>query len=283
MKKKIPQILHRYWRKFLLKFFGIRPNGRSRPILAPATFPKTIWLYWAQGEDDAPELVKFCMRSWAAMNPDWDLNFVSDANASRFVSMAGIPPTLRPAHKSDVLRVRLLAKYGGVWADATCLCTVPLDRWLPVVMQSGFFAYSRPARDRMISSWFLASVPNGMITQRLEEATTRYWRSRKVAGHYFWLHYLFEWNVIVDYQFRQYWRATPHLSADSGHLLQRHFKGYARATCKLEESHFAAIPVHKLTWKEGLKVNDIISYIMDSGLSIDAKRALTSTGNDHKS
>ena len=64
-----------------------------------------------------------------------------------------------PNHRANVLRMELLARHGGVWVDATCFCVRPLDEWLPAQMSSGFFAFARPARSRLLANWFLAARP----------------------------------------------------------------------------------------------------------------------------
>ena len=46
-----------------------------------------------------------------------------------------------PAAESDLLRLYLLNKYGGVWVDSTNLCRRPLDDWLPSAARQGFFAF----------------------------------------------------------------------------------------------------------------------------------------------
>ena len=44
--------------------------------------------------------------------------------------------------RSDIIRLALLNRYGGVWADSTMLCLEPLDRWLTRdSMQSGLWMY----------------------------------------------------------------------------------------------------------------------------------------------
>jgi hypothetical protein len=56
--------------------------------------------------------------------------------------------------------MELLRRHGGVWADATCYCLQPLAEWLPSKLApAGFFAFDRPAPDRMLASWFLAAQP----------------------------------------------------------------------------------------------------------------------------
>ena len=79
---------------------------------------------------------------------------------------------------SDLVRLELLHRYGGVWGDATTVCAKPLDGWLNQYARHGFFAFDRPGPDRMISTWFLAAHKGSYIVERWRDAAARYWRDR---------------------------------------------------------------------------------------------------------
>ena len=122
--------------------------------------PKKLFMYWHQGWNNAPDIVKHCAATWKRNNPTWDINLLDAVTIGKKVKLPAALKTLNlplPAH-SDIIRICLLKKYGGVWADATLWCVRPLDDWIDSVCAStGFFAYDKPAVDRPISSWFLAS------------------------------------------------------------------------------------------------------------------------------
>ena len=42
----------------------IKDNRDRRIADSCGSFPKTIWMLWYQGWENAPELVKRCRRSW---------------------------------------------------------------------------------------------------------------------------------------------------------------------------------------------------------------------------
>lgn len=142
---------------------------------------KKIWLLWIQGISDAPYIVKACYQSWLEKNPGWEVvildeNTLTDYLGQDFSLHKNTGNNLASA--SDIIRVNLLAKYGGVWVDATCLCMQPLDEWLFNNAESelDFFAFSRPTKDKLISSWFLASEKDGKFITRLKEETNGYWQ-----------------------------------------------------------------------------------------------------------
>ena len=118
-----------------------------------------------------------------------------------------------PEALSDQIRLELLNHHGGVWADATAMCATPLDDWLEDRMTNGFFAFSRPGQDRMISTWFLASHTGGYIVKRWRDAACAYWLGRNARDNYFWVHKLFEQVYEHDPKFRIIWEKTPQISA----------------------------------------------------------------------
>lgn len=235
---------------------GSRYPSRNLRVARP--LPRTLWLYWAQGVSSAPGLVQACIKTWEDMNPEWKLHHLDAATAGKYVDTTDLPAGISHAHRADIIRIRLLSKYGGVWADATCLCSKPLESWLPPLMQSGFFAFTQPSRDRILSNWFLASEKNGYIANVFSKEVTKYWRGRKKADNYFWFHHLFEWQTHRDKTFRNLWRATPQVSADGPHLAQRYLTG-KRTNPKITDAGILeAIPVHKLDWKADIKMDDMI-------------------------
>lgn len=101
-----------------------------------------------------------CLESWKQNNPSWDVIFLDGSSLKDHVNL-NVPREklthLDENHQADLVRVCLLAQYGGVWVDATVFCVAPLDGWLHGCMDSGFFCFYKPGRDRIMSSWFLAT------------------------------------------------------------------------------------------------------------------------------
>lgn len=184
---------------------------------------------------------------------------------------------------SDVLRINLLAQHGGVWADATCFCTKPLDEWLPEYMSTGFFAFERPVADRMIGSWFLAASKYNYIIKTFQLKVNAYWHdnpgmqfietsrwrflNKRLAKMnkrvwfsdlttkilkvypYFWFHFLFEQIYLHDENFKAMWDVTPKISADIPHTI--FFGGMYEPLTDTLKAHIdnKVAPVYKMTWK----------------------------------
>jgi hypothetical protein len=230
----------------------------SVPTIRPlSTFPRIIHLYWDQGFDEAPEVVRLCVQSWVAHHPGWTIRYWQKESASEIVPVANLPEGLGVTPYSDILRTELLKQYGGVWADATVYCTRPLDGWLPQIMLlTDFFAFSRPGKDRVIASWFLAARPNTAFLQMLSDAIRHFWSAQeKPTRVYHWVQYVFEYLLRTSGTFRHEWACSPTLSAMPMLAAQEELTG--GASDQARPDLYAAVPMHKLTHKKTINPSDL--------------------------
>ena len=146
---------------------------------------KTIWMAWFQGENDPsiPNLNKHCIQEWRRLNPDWDINVLTNDNIIEYVPeyfeiiSKGID---RPyVHRSEVLRVLLLSKFGGVWVDASVFPVQGLSSFYDqIVNDTGFFTYRFFPRKLSPNggyaetvSWFMcADYPKHPLIEKLKPA-----------------------------------------------------------------------------------------------------------------
>lgn len=252
--------------------------------------PRKIWILWYQGVSDAPFIVQRCIESWIKQNPTWEVIILESSNIDKYVTLDIPEETLANlplAHQSDLIRLLLLSKYGGVWCDATTLCNIPLDMWIDEYTESQFFMFEKPGADRLISNWFIASQKNSPICLKLynelksywmknnftppnipqrilnrvlskilnrSDKTTKYWFNPVVTEFlkiypYFVFHYLFERLISVDIESKTIWHSTKKLSATPPHLIQKlGFFTYPDDAIKKKINNNKA-PLYKLTWK----------------------------------
>ena len=148
---------------------------RSPPPL-PGGTPRTIWTFWRQGWEHAPELVRRCLRSWAHHNPGWTLRALDRDSLPAYAGIDEAVPLLADVRSimtaSDLARLDLLRAHGGVWVDATCFCRRPLDEWLPDHMNSGFFSFERHGWP---TYWFMAAAPGNRLIETWRRESRAWW------------------------------------------------------------------------------------------------------------
>jgi len=224
----------------------VRELAAADSVVEPG--PPRVWVYWGQGWAAAPAIVRRCHEELVAAHAPGEVVALDDGLVPYWVT---IPPQLRkrtaerPAAYADVLRLELLARYGGVWVDATCLVRGPLPQRLPELMPQGFFAFRYS--EAHISNWLLASEPGGYVVTLLRAALATYWRHHRTLIHYFVFHHLFEALYLLDEGLRTRWDATPTLLSDAPHQLQ-HAQLEPYDPQRLAELLDASF-VHKLTHK----------------------------------
>lgn len=214
---------------------------------------KPIFMLWFQGWGQAPPICKACVRSWKQLNPGWQVVLLDChtlpawCNWRRDIPNVANKTIQRPA-VSDIVRLKLLKEYGGVWADATTFCTRPIDDWLP---DDPFFAFSNADPNKRVSSWFLKSDVHGSIVQIWDEAVTNYWSQRDKMDNYFWVHQLFASLVATNREFNLLWQSCRPLPNKAPHFFHRMgFNGSMNEQVE-EEITRGETPLYKLTWKNG--------------------------------
>jgi hypothetical protein len=245
--RRLPSRMY-VWRFFEPRMSELRDRAKRSQRRQPSGGKsENVFVYWAQGIENAPEIVKSCYRSISrfAGRPvvtlrDEDLHEWVDLDP-RVVNRTA---DLR-AHFSDILRVELLKKHGGIWLDATCLLTERLPPSDELLGRSDFFAFRRS--ETQLSSWCLAARRSSYIVHMLSAALQMYWESHDQLIEYFLLHSIFEVLNNLDDRFFREWSARTDLDVEPACLMQRSmYKPFEPTSwAQLSTGSF----VHKLTYK----------------------------------
>lgn len=242
-----------------LRRLGLIRARDGRDSSRPKVIPKIIWIYWAQGEAEAPVLVRASIDSWRRMNPEWDVRVLDASTAPDAADLPVSPETVPIQSYADLLRLRLLNTEGGVWADATVYCVTPLDHWLPFIAQKGFFAFRWTPGDawmiwpnigRDVTNWFIAAAPGTPIIDAWDSISRAYWSGgRTEPDVYFWPHFLFDLMRMGRRRFRRDVAEMPSVGCYGPHLVHDHITTGAMEAEDLRALLVSgAAPVQKLRW-----------------------------------
>jgi hypothetical protein len=139
--------------------------------LAPA--PRIIWAFWKE-HGQLPDVVQASILTWQRFHPDFRIEVVTPASLRTFVDLDldALKWLDGPTRESDVVRMHLLAKYGGVWLDASCLLAAPLhffqDVFSPVGREfAGFFLekFTTHPCYPVVENWAFAARPGSPFMQ----------------------------------------------------------------------------------------------------------------------
>lgn len=216
-------------------------------------YSKKIWVFWWQGIENAPRLVKRCFQSVKENLSDWEIILVTEHNYKNFCQFPEIiikkmeEGQITLTHFSDLLRLELLIKHGGLWLDATVLCTnsdIPQS-----ILNSDLFVYQaqKPGADGhavIMSSWCMFARTNNIILIATRELLYNYWKKNTKMDDYFLLHQFF--TIACNY-YPEEARKIPPFSNSIPHILLLHL--FERYDNQYWEDLKRMTCFHKLSYK----------------------------------
>ena len=224
------------------------------------TVNRTLWLLWLQGETSAPALVRQCISSWRAFNSGWNIKVLSLDNLSEFIDLPRFPRHVSDNHKANIIRLRLLERHGGVWADSTTACQIPLDDWIDAAAGQGFFAFTRPQPLRAVANWFIAARPNNPLLRAWRRWSEAYILSRRRPRSYFWQHHTFDWLLMRYPELYDVWANIPKVSARGPHVMQRLIDGHLSEHEVPTPEALRRVPLLKLNRRKGYELTQIRKF-----------------------
>ncbi|MDO4317101.1 MAG: capsular polysaccharide synthesis protein [Lachnospiraceae bacterium] len=234
----------------LKKRYG-RYIGEINPT-TEGSFHRIVWLSWLQGIENAPDLVKKCYESVKENFSDWNIVVVTANNLHEYTEFpeyilekwkSGV---ISNTHFSDLLRIELLTRHGGLWLDATVYCTGTLsayiektDLFLHQVLKPGYTGHIN-----RISSWMIWAKSNDPILTETKNLLWTYWKKEKKLFDYFLLHYFM--TMTLNAYPMELQKIVPMDNAAPHILYLRLFEQYDE---NIWQSIQAQTPFHKLSYK----------------------------------
>ncbi len=249
MQYKVKRKLEKKYRNIIEEYDKSAANPVARQL------SNKVWICWLQGMECAPDIVKKCYGSVKRNLTDRDIVLITAENLQQYVTFPDHivekwkKGVITNTHITDLLRLELLIRYGGMWLDATVFCSESENNIPDYFFNSDLFFYQnlKPGRDGdglYISSWLMSARTNNKVLIITRELCYEYWKNNNSMVDYYLLHtfisivldhYPEEWKAVVPRE-----NATPHI------LLLRLFDQY-------NEQKWNAIkqqtPFHKLSYK----------------------------------
>lgn len=130
------------------------------------SIPYKIWIFWY--DLDIPELVETCIQNIRDLHPEYQINVLNKDTVSDFVDLNVhvLIKHMPVANLSDLVRLKLLQKYGGIWMDASIILEKNIEEFFLVNHKTfdiiGFYNFHQSLGCKLpvIESWFLAAPPN---------------------------------------------------------------------------------------------------------------------------
>ena len=135
------------------------------------SIPKKIWTFW--DSEVLPEIIQKCINTWKTHNPEYEITVVNKSNLSTYlpdVDFSKIKHIESSTRFSDMVRLHILDRYGGIWSDASVICIKPYDSWISENKSEfiGFYmdSFTLPEfkeSSPIIESWFFACKKGSVL------------------------------------------------------------------------------------------------------------------------
>lgn len=152
-----------------------------------------IWIFWWQGMHTAPPIVKICFQSVKKNKGKHSILLITEKNYKDYTDIPDYiiqklnEGKITLTHFSDILRLELLHKHGGIWMDATL--------WMTDSFPDDMYKYSlysvkhQKYADYHIcrgqwSGFFLAAIPNNPFIGFSKELLFEYWKKEDSLIYY---------------------------------------------------------------------------------------------------
>ncbi|MBE6353845.1 capsular polysaccharide synthesis protein [Treponema sp.] len=180
--------------KFLKKNFSYLLNSQPESY-SPQSNVNNIFVCWFQGENNAPDIVKNCIKSIRNEAPqNSNVIILSEDNMLDYVK---IPEVVLEKYKkglitktnfSDILRFALLSQNGGAWMDSTIFCRDSIDPGLfnyqlYSIKNSNYDKFNIARRKWTAYFWF--AKQNSYFTRRVFQFFCSYWEKYDTLIDYF--------------------------------------------------------------------------------------------------
>lgn len=214
-----------------------------------------VFVCWFQGMENAPSIVKKCYASLKENLTDREIILIDRNNMADYVTFPDYiiekweKGIISNTHFSDLLRMELLIRYGGLWIDATVFCTAKREQIPDFYFDSDLFLFQclKPGRDGhsgIASNWFICAKSNNKILMATRHLCYEYWKKYDYLVDYFFSEFFMD--MVLEYYPKDWQEIVPKDNATPHILLLRMFETY-------DEKMWYAIkeqtPFHKLSYK----------------------------------
>lgn len=167
-----------------------------------------IFVCWWQGEENAPEIVRICIESIRRNAQGHPVVLITKSNWDEWTDIPAFilkkveTQRISFTHFSDILRMHLLARHGGLWLDATMFVANPISE---IIFSQPYWTIHRKVQNSITkgrwTGYCQAGQPNALIHSFCRDFFISYWKKYNRLIDYF----------LIDYVMDIGYRNLPHM------------------------------------------------------------------------
>lgn len=217
-----------------------------------------VFVFWWQGFDNCPEIVSSCLKSIKKHLGSHELIMLSKENFSDYIEFPDYilekleNKTISLTHFSDLLRVSLLEKYGGIWLDATIFLNHEYDSQIYnysfYTVKHGLYADYHICRGKWTTSVFMASKENFFMSY-IKCFLLEYWKNENFPITYLFLDCIISLGYDYIEEIRNIIDAVPLNNTDIFKIEKYYTLPYEKEKFDIDKSETY---VYKMNYKRKL-------------------------------
>ncbi len=171
------------------------------PSRQPISATSPIWTCWWQGEEAMPDIVRACYNAMHRHADGHPVVLITEKNHKEYIDIPDYILRKQAAgeidltHFSDILRMMLLTRYGGIWMDSTLLLPAKHPDSFIHPENTFWSCHHRPiyyniSRGGWVS-FFLACGKGNILPSFIADLHLSYWKRHSRLIDYLLLDYTF--------------------------------------------------------------------------------------------
>lgn len=234
-------------------------------------YPNKIWQLWLQGEENMPAIVKKCHSTVKFFHKDrvilLDKNNLSDyIQLPDYIEQKYKKGIISHANYSDMVRLMLLAKYGGCWVDSTIYLTNEIP---DEILRANFFTFRSLESENLKfinniekfklfsnhinkvidieSPYFISAKPGNTLINAILNLFLEYWKNEDKLIEYLMIDKFFVLAVLKNKKCFEIFQNMPKYYIQNVLMLQNAL--FEPFDIKMFEQIKEISSIHKLTHK----------------------------------
>ena len=204
---KIPKLTSRWKDRVLLQWLkynysSVIEKYKNQTNKTSKDSSKIIWSMWWQGDDKKilPEVINLCFSQIKKFSGSNSVKIITKENFHEYITLPEYifekveKKVISLTHLSDIIRMYLLSKYGGLWLDSTVLITNYINEKIfefdYFSINNGFDVNSRSVAQQRWATSLQASKKNCILCSFVLDMWLEYWKKQKSIVDYILLDYL---------------------------------------------------------------------------------------------
>ena len=216
---------HKRIMRYLRENYGYVISKFTPPQSKPkhvSEFKGVIWSMWWQGEANCPDVIKLCLASIRKHCGSHRLIVITKDNYQDYITLPQHIISkvklnnITLTHLSDIIRVNLLAKYGGLWMDSTLFAAGDIPEEIFSMELYTIKRVSKPNYSNSVISWsrwtsYCLSAPdsNSLLFAFMSELFSEYWKTHDTLIDYLLVDYVIAIAFEEFSEIYQAWNKIP--------------------------------------------------------------------------